>query len=120
MVTVGRVLASPEEKRLLGQTTHSAIADMESYWVGLVARSAGIPFAVMRVVVDTLHQALPPFLARYEGGAWERTALKWAMARPWWWPRLWGLREATLRAQTALGRAVLALSSAWEAQREAA
>lgn len=119
-VTVDRVLVSPREKRLLGLSTHASIADMESYWVGLAARARGIPFVVVRVVIDSLHHALPPFLAEYRGVSMARAALRWALTRPWWWPTLWGLREATVRAQNALAKGLLALAAAWEAQREAA
>ncbi|MFN3973750.1 MAG: hypothetical protein ACK4K2_00500 [Dehalococcoidia bacterium] len=119
-ITVEQVLVAPQEKRRLGLATHAAIADMESYWVGLVARAAGIPFVVVRVVVDTVHHTLPPFLKGYKGGSLERAVLRWALTRPGWWPRLWRLREAVARAQNRLGRGILALAAAWEAQREAA
>lgn len=119
-ITVERVLVSPWEKRHLGLATHAAFADMESYWVGLGARAAGIPFAVVRVVVDTVHQALPPFLEGYKGLSLERAALRWALTHPGWWPRLWELRGAVARAQGTLGKGILALAAAWEAQREAA
>ncbi|MCS7207922.1 MAG: hypothetical protein NZ951_08385 [Dehalococcoidia bacterium] len=119
-VTVGRILVSPRQKRLLAHSTHASIADLESYWVGVACRARGIPFVVVRVVMDSLHHALPPFLEGYRGSSMERAALGWALWHPWWWPRLWGLRRAALQAQNALGKGLVALTHAWEAQREAA
>jgi hypothetical protein len=50
---------------------------MESHWVARVAAEHGLPFAVLRVVVDPADRALPPAacLELAEGGRVRRRAL---------------------------------------------
>lgn len=54
-----RIIATPEEKAALRARTSAAAVDMES---AVVART-GIPFAILRAVADTAHEALPPAAA---------------------------------------------------------
>ena len=53
-------LVSPSEKAILSQRTGAVVADMESAAIGLVAQQAGIPFLVVRTVVDGYAAHLPP------------------------------------------------------------
>jgi adenosylhomocysteine nucleosidase len=57
---VDRIVATPTEKRRLGQETGAAAADMESGAVATAANAAGLPFAVLRAICDPVDRALPP------------------------------------------------------------
>ena len=39
--------------------------NMEDYWAARAARSAGVPFASVRAVLDTADQELPPWVSLY-------------------------------------------------------
>jgi len=60
LLTVAAALESPAAKRAAAQATHAVAVDMESAAIGAVAARAGVPFVVLRVVVDALDDSLPP------------------------------------------------------------
>src|SRR5262245_28987278 len=53
---VDRVLATPADKRSVASRTGAIAADMESHLVA----TAGLPFAVLRVIIDPADRAIPP------------------------------------------------------------
>src|SRR5262249_29877901 len=53
-------VASPAEKRSMGQATGAVAVDMESFVSVDAAITHGLPFAAVRVVADPCHRALPP------------------------------------------------------------
>jgi adenosylhomocysteine nucleosidase len=53
------VLTSSEEKRKLSSRTGAIAVDMESAAVAGVAREAGVPFAVIRALLDPVEMAIP-------------------------------------------------------------
>ncbi|MGH8489909.1 MAG: purine phosphorylase [Gammaproteobacteria bacterium] len=53
------VIPTPYEKRMLFERTGALAVDMESAAVAQVARSAKIPFAVLRAIVDPQMMAIP-------------------------------------------------------------
>ncbi len=53
------VLYSPAEKRACGLRWDAVAVDMEAAAVASVARDAGIPFAAIRVVLDSLDHSIP-------------------------------------------------------------
>jgi hopanoid-associated phosphorylase len=57
---VDRPLASAREKTQLHSDTGALAADMESHHVAQYAEQHGLPFAVLRVVLDEAHISLPP------------------------------------------------------------
>lgn len=65
----GRVITSPrpivtvKEKKRLHQHSLALVVDMESAFVARAAREAGLPFLILRVVCDTLHQHVPRALS---------------------------------------------------------
>jgi purine-nucleoside phosphorylase len=59
MVTSDRVIATTREKRTLGQIYHAGGVDMESSVVAEIATRATIPFAVIRVVSDSVSFTMP-------------------------------------------------------------
>lgn len=59
LLTVDRIIREPEEKRSLGER-HAAIAcDMETFAIGEVCRTAGVPLISVRVISDTVDDRLP-------------------------------------------------------------
>lgn len=64
IVTVHALVPSPHEKAFLG-TQHQAIAvDMESSALARVAEDAGVPWLVVRAIIDPMDTSLPAQLAR--------------------------------------------------------
>ena len=56
---VDKPIFSKGEKASLWQTTHAIAVDMESHHVARIAAKFGLPFAVLRVVIDSANIALP-------------------------------------------------------------
>jgi adenosylhomocysteine nucleosidase len=73
------VAADPTTKARLFAATGAAAIDLESGAVAMVARRAGVPFAVLRAVCDPAEAGLPPaaLVALDAGGA----VSVWAVAR---------------------------------------
>lgn len=68
LVTVQQAAASGAAKRALAATGAAAV-DMESLVLARQAAAAGLPFLVLRAVVDTARQDLPQPLLGVAGGA---------------------------------------------------
>ena len=47
----------------------AASVNMEDYWAACAARSAGVPFASVRAVLDTADEGLPPWVSLYARNA---------------------------------------------------
>jgi len=58
-LTVPSVANHRQVKEWLSWNFTGAIVDMESYWLGLLAREAGVPFLAVRAVSDPLTESLP-------------------------------------------------------------
>ncbi len=63
LLTCGHPLGSVAEKAMAFGNTRAIAVDMESYAIGEVAVARGVPFIVVRVIVDTARDELPPALA---------------------------------------------------------
>jgi hopanoid-associated phosphorylase len=59
IASVTRPIQLPAEKRSLRTRTGAAAVDMESHIAGRIARERGLPFAVLRVVLDPAEQTVP-------------------------------------------------------------
>jgi adenosylhomocysteine nucleosidase len=59
LLTVPAALESPEEKHAAAAATHTVAVDMESAAIAAAAARAGVPFVILRVVVDGVADALP-------------------------------------------------------------
>lgn len=55
-----RLVADPAEKAALHAATGAVALDMESHRVAMVAAGAGVPFGVLRAVLDPAGRVLPP------------------------------------------------------------
>ena len=62
-------IANRDVKSRLYQTTGSASVNMEDYWVARAARSATVPFASVRAVLDTAGVDLPDYLSAQPGNS---------------------------------------------------
>jgi nucleoside phosphorylase len=76
-VTVGSMITESRAKTEMGARLGAAAVDMESYMVLASARQAGVPAAVLRVVVDEAGLDTPDFNAALAGGgrlvSWDLT-----------------------------------------------
>ena len=58
-VSVSKVLCHGHEKRAIAHISGAVAVDMESAALAVVAREAGIPFAILRTVSDLMDEDLP-------------------------------------------------------------
>jgi adenosylhomocysteine nucleosidase len=59
-LTVPSAASHRQVKEWLSWNFTGAIVDMESFWLGSLAREAGVPFLAVRAVSDPLNESLPP------------------------------------------------------------
>jgi adenosylhomocysteine nucleosidase len=62
LLSSASVIATPEHKRRLFADTGACAVDMESFAIGQVAAQHQLPFVVLRVVIDTASDSLPPIV----------------------------------------------------------
>ncbi|MGB8738252.1 MAG: phosphorylase [Rhodomicrobium sp.] len=100
------------EKEALWKATGAGAVDMESGPVAEVAAHYGLPFTVLRVVLDPAHRALPPSAlagAREDGDTDPMAVIKSLMRRPGDLTGLLRLADDTRKASRALLRSRQAL-----------
>lgn len=61
-LTVPQFVSNRSMKAWLGSTFNVSLIDMESYWVGEVAGSFGIPYLTVKAVLDPVDQSVPRFI----------------------------------------------------------
>jgi len=98
LCTSPRLIATPTEKKSLGKQTGALAVDMESAAFAGICNRFKIPWAVVRVVFDSLDDPLHPKMLRWcdSQGRDNLSALAWdLMTSPGWWWRLpgWGYRD---------------------------
>lgn len=101
------LLTSLTEKQALFRRTGAATADMESAAVGETAREAGVPFMVVRAVLDPADRALPSsaVAAMDESGRFQLLRLlKILFRRPTEFAGLFPLGIGLLAARTTLAK----------------
>ncbi|HJZ59022.1 MAG TPA: hypothetical protein VKE74_29025 [Gemmataceae bacterium] len=64
LLTTTRLIASPSEKRELGERHQADVVDMESAAAAAVCHARGVPFLAVRAVSDTIDTALSPRLVK--------------------------------------------------------
>jgi len=64
LVETDCILRTPEKKRALALSSGAAVSDMESAAPARLARERGLPFAVMRAVIDSVPTTLPENILR--------------------------------------------------------
>ncbi len=111
-----RVLAEPGDKRALAQATGAVAADMESAAILRVAEQAGLPCAVVRVVLDTLTDTVP--------GVWQGAVDRQGRVRPVGvvralaQPRAWAAGVRLARARARASRVLEAAARQWDPERQ--
>jgi len=60
-LTVPSAVGPRDVKQWLSESFPSVAVDMESFWIGLLAQEAGVPWLVVRSISDTLAESLPSF-----------------------------------------------------------
>jgi hopanoid-associated phosphorylase len=111
---VDQPVASAEAKTALYRSCGALAVDMESGAVARAARDAGLPFAVLRVVIDTAGRDLPPaaMAAMAPGGGIDARGLARELwRRPHQIGGLLGLARDAAVARRALGRAAALLGT---------
>lgn len=106
LVSVATMARGTEERaHLARKLSEPALAvEMEAFWIGEVARSLGVPFLVVKALIDPLERPLPPPVERVSrAGRLSLAATLPLFARPG--ELLWLARRAGL----ASGRLALAL-----------
>ncbi len=103
-VTVDQPVTEPANKRRLGRRLQADIVDMESYWIGRLARRMNVPFFVVRVVIDGLEDRLPDF-SRFvddEGTVLVIEALRYLFSHPSIWAETLRMRKRLAAARRSL------------------
>lgn len=70
MLTVDAAITAPGDKQRLGRATGAASVDMEAAAVARCAHERGLPFAVVRVIVDSADQAIPAAVVQAQDDAY--------------------------------------------------
>jgi adenosylhomocysteine nucleosidase len=65
VLTIDRIVATPAEKRSLGERHQALAVDRESFAVAEVCRAAETRFLAIRAILDPLDVELPPELGRF-------------------------------------------------------
>jgi len=109
MAEVRAVVATPADKASLRRRTGAVAVDMESAAVARCARQAGVPFVVVRAVVDGANTALPSVALAALDGLGRLRPLRLAaglLREPRAWPALGELRRSFRHCQLTLARVV--------------
>lgn len=112
LCSTAQVLCEATDKRALAGKWDAEAVDMESAAIGGVARDAGLPFAVLRVICDGPSQRIPLCATQSidARGRILRARLFTGLAlRPWELPALIALGVASMRAANTLERAMRAV-----------
>ncbi|MDQ6958523.1 MAG: hypothetical protein Q9M24_05345 [Mariprofundaceae bacterium] len=102
LVESNRMVSGKEEKQTMAHVSGAIAVDMESAAIGRVASQAGIPFMVIRAVVDSAGEELPPCIAEAmnsKGRLQMEKLLPTLIFQPVLWPKLirlsWHFHAAT-------------------------
>jgi hypothetical protein len=115
-LTVDRVVGEPAEKKALRGSTGLDVVEMESYWVGTVARERGLPFLTIRVVLDEQGDTLPalPGVVQPDGSQRVWRVLPYALKHPEQVPRILSMAIWERRALGSLTRFLEAFVGAFK------
>ncbi|MBI3798592.1 MAG: hypothetical protein HY268_16715 [Deltaproteobacteria bacterium] len=104
LFTSTRVLYTPEDKAQQGEATGAIAVEMESGVHAAFAASRGLPFLVLRVILDPVGMALPVIkgLLTPEGNVRPLKAVSHVISHPQHLPRLLELKRARATAAQAI------------------
>ena len=108
LLSVAEVLSTPRDKARAAKESGAVAVDMESAAIGEVAMASGIPFVVLRVILDGAADSLPDVegLMDQAGNRDSRAVLR-LVCKPAQWSRLFVLAGRFRRARAALTRCAL-------------
>lgn len=110
-------IASPGVKSRLYRNSGAASVNMEDYWIARAARSAGVPFASVRAVLDTAGVELPDYLS--EQPVRPGRMLGNLIVHPGRIPMMVRFAHLARIARNSLTRCVLAAIESWSSERSA-
>ena len=115
-LTVERVAGDAAEKDALRESTGLDVVEMESYWVGMVARESGLPFLTARVVLDEQGDTVPalPGIVQPDGSTRLWRVLPYALKHPGQVPRILSMAVSERRALRNLTRFLEAFVGAFK------
>jgi len=119
VITSWKEMGEPSEKGRLGATTSGLVVDMEGSWIARAAQAKGVPFLLVRAVVDRTSFQVPGLVARLAGlPAWAQWlgAGLLSLLTPWNVPSLLHLKRSSAEAATSLARFLQAFLSAAQLQ----
>jgi len=108
LLSVERVVRTPQERRAWAAKTQALACDMETFAVAHTCRQWGVPLIAVRVISDAVDDELPPEIAHLLqqrtlagrlGAAAGAVFRRWGAARD-----LWRLHEEALKASDRLAR----------------
>jgi hypothetical protein len=113
LFTSTQVLFTPQEKERCGQETEAVAVEMESGVHAAFARQLGLPFLVLRVILDPVDMAIPEIrgLTTPEGEIRPLRAVTHLFTHPQHLSALWRLKSSRARAETALRRLFISFFS---------
>ena len=115
VITSWKEMGGPSEKGRLGDTTGGLVVDMEGCWIASAAQEKGVPFLLVRAVVDRTSFQVPGLVARLAAlPAWAQWlgAGLLSLLTPWNVPSLLRLKRSSAEAATSLARFLEAFLSA--------
>jgi nucleoside phosphorylase len=118
LITVGTVLRTPEAKRAVGRRSGAVAAEMEAAGVARAARDLGIPWMVLKAIVDAVDDPLPPFLAGCttpQGDVRWRGLAAGALTGPDAWRSLGRLARSSRKAGRTLWQGLEVAFETWAA-----
>ena len=94
-------IAGAEEKRVLLERYSAEAVDLEAAAVAAFAQDQGLLFLAVKAISDESSDSLPPFSRFIHDGRFDQRAFtRYALMRPWLWPRMVRIAtEATYAAQ---------------------
>jgi adenosylhomocysteine nucleosidase len=106
ILSVARIIGSPDEKRALGEKHATIVVDMESATVARQCSERGVPFACVRAISDDCNTPLSPRLASLlrEGRVDSLRLLGSLVLQPRMIGELWRLARQTTYAGDQLGK----------------
>ena len=99
-LTVNHLVAEGWERQQLREKYGVASVNMEDHGVASACRDAGVPFASVRVILDTAEQTLPGYLPGLSRG--RNAVITEILMRPWRIPTLLKLRSQMDLCQSVL------------------
>ncbi|MFQ5880476.1 MAG: hypothetical protein ACE5IZ_09940 [Dehalococcoidia bacterium] len=114
-LTVPQVVGEPQAKADIGHRRPVAVVEMESYWLAQAAVRRGVPFLVLRAVLDELGDWLPDVSLVDETGVVQRPkAMAYLMRHPERTQALMRIGANVAKAGQSLAAGVVALLEGWD------